>query len=60
VHFLSGDSVATYHYTTFDNLGTFTDPALAAHTRLIRWGADGLAVGGGASIILLRGGLVAP
>jgi hypothetical protein len=60
VHFLSGDSVATYHYTTFDNLGTFTDPALAAHTRLIRWGSDGLAVGGGASIILLRGGLVAP
>jgi hypothetical protein len=59
VHFLNGSTINTYHYSTYVSLGTFTDPALASHTRLIRWGTDGLAVAGGSTIVLLRGGLVA-
>jgi hypothetical protein len=60
VHFLSGSSVRTYHYTAFTSLGAFSHASLDGHTRLVRWGADGLAVGGGTTIVLLRGGLVAP
>jgi hypothetical protein len=60
VHFLNGNSIYTYHYTTFASLGSFSDASLASHTKLVRWGTDGLAVGGGATIVLLRGGLVAP
>lgn len=60
VHFLSGESISTYHYTSFASLGSFSEPSLGGHTTLIRWGSDGLAVGGGSTIVLLRGGLVAP
>jgi len=60
VHFLNGTAVSTYHYTTFTSLGAFSNASLANHTKLIRWGTDGLAVGGGTTIVLLRGGLVAP
>jgi IPT/TIG domain len=59
VHFLNGNSIYTYHYTEFTSLGTFTDVSLANHTKLVRWGTDGLAVGGGSTIVLLRGALVA-
>jgi hypothetical protein len=60
VHFLSGATLSTYHYMTFTSIGAFADPALEGHTKLIRWGSDGLAVGGGASIVLLRGALAGP
>lgn len=60
VHFLNGNTVRTYHYTAFSSIGSFSDASLADHTKLVRWGTDGLAVGGGASIVLLRGALVAP
>jgi hypothetical protein len=59
VHFLNGASIYSYHYITFASLGTFTDASLTNHTKLIRWGSNGLAVGGGTTIVLLRGGLVA-
>jgi hypothetical protein len=60
VHFLSGSTIKTYHYTALTSIGSFTDPSLANHARLIRWGSDGLAVGGGATLVLLRGSLTAP
>lgn len=60
VHFASGTTISTYHYTTFAGIGTFSNAALASHTRLVRWGTDGLAVGGGSTIVLLRGSLVGP
>ena len=59
VHFLNGNTVSSYHYTTFNGLGSFTDPSLANHKRVIRWGMNGLAIGGGTTIVLLTGGLVA-
>lgn len=67
VHFLNGPSIFTYHYTQFTRLGAFSDASLMGHTKLVRWGTDGLAVGGGMAIagggktiVILRGGLVAP
>lgn len=60
VHFLSSSTISTYHYTAFTSLGSFTDASLGGHTRLIRWGTDGLAAGGGSTIVLVHGGLVAP
>lgn len=57
VHFLSDTTIRTFHYRTFGAIGAFSDPALASHTKLIRWGNDGLAAGGGTSIVLLRGAL---
>jgi len=60
VHFLNANTIWTYHYTTLAGLGSFSDPSLADHRKLVRWGTDGLAVGGGATIVLLRGVLVAP
>ena len=60
VHFLNGPSIYTYHYTSFASLGAFSDASLSNHKKLVRWGTDGLAVGGGTTIVLLRGGLVAP
>jgi hypothetical protein len=59
VHFLNGNSISSYHYTSFNNLGAFTDPSLSGHKRMLRWGTNGLAVGGGTTIVLLTGGLVA-
>jgi DNA-binding beta-propeller fold protein YncE len=58
VHFLNDTDIRTFHYTSFGSIGMFTHTSLPGHSRLIRWGSDGLAVGGGATIVLLRGTLV--
>jgi hypothetical protein len=60
VHLLNGQTLWTFHYTTLNSFGSFTDASLAGHTKLIRWGSNGLAAGGGNTIVLLEGGLVAP
>lgn len=60
VHFANGNTISTYHYTSFTGIGTFSDAALAGHSRLVRWGTDGLALGGGSTVVLLRGSLVGP
>jgi len=61
VHFLREDgTISTYHNTVFNPLGSFQAQALGGRTRLIRWGTDGLAAGGGEIVVLLRGKLVAP
>ena len=61
VHFFNnnGPTIFTYHYSAFTSLGSFTNAALQGHKKLVRWGSDGLALGGGATIVLLRGTLVA-
>ena len=61
VHFFNnnGPTIFTYHYSAFTSLGSFTDASLSGHKKLVRWGTDGLALGGGATIVLLRGTLVA-
>jgi len=59
VHYL-GSSIRTFSTTTFALIDEFTHPALAGLNTFARWGADGLAVGGGAKIVLLRGTLIAP
>jgi hypothetical protein len=58
VHFLNGTNIQTFHYAALTSIGTFSDPSLANHTVLLRWGSDGIAAGGGANIVLLRGSLV--
>lgn len=55
VHFLLGSTITTYHYRTFSEMGTIDDPSIGGHLKLIRWGSDGLALGNGRSIMLLRG-----
>jgi hypothetical protein len=59
VHFLANGQIRTFGYLSYEPLGTYTNPVLTGKT-LIRWGTDGLAVGGGDSITILRGSLVAP
>jgi hypothetical protein len=61
VHFFNnnGPTIFTYHYSAFTSLGSFTNAALQGHKKLVRWGTDGLALGGGATIVLVRGTLVA-
>jgi hypothetical protein len=58
-HILSSPTIHTYSSTTYTRIGSFTDPAIAGNT-IVRWGTDGLAVGGGNTIVFLRGTLVAP
>jgi hypothetical protein len=60
VHFLLGSTITTYQYRTFSEIGTVDDPSIGGHLKLIRWGSDGLALGGGPSIMLLRGPRVGP
>jgi hypothetical protein len=60
VHFLNGPTIRTYHHIAFTSIGVFSDAVVDGHTKLVRWGTDGLAIGGGTSIVLVRGGLVAP
>jgi hypothetical protein len=60
VHFLGNSGIDTYSATTFARLGGYSDPALEGRKTLVRWGVDGLAAGGGGSIVLMRGTLVTP
>ena len=59
VHILSSPTIHTYSATSYTRIGSVTDPAIAG-TAIVRWGTDGLAVGGGNTIVFLRGSLVAP
>jgi hypothetical protein len=62
VHILSSPTIHTYSAARFNynaRIGVFTDNAVAGNT-LVRWGANGLAVGGGNTIVFLRGTQVAP
>jgi hypothetical protein len=58
VHFLLGSTITTYQYRTFTEMGTIDDPSISGHLKMIRWGSDGLALGGGPNIMLLRGARV--
>jgi IPT/TIG domain len=63
VHILDGfgGNLHTYSLTNYSTrIGIFQDATLAGHKTLVRWGADGLAAGGGSTIVFLRGTLVAP
>lgn len=63
VHMLDGfgGNLHTYSLTDYTTrIGIFSDAALAGHKTLVRWGADGLALGAGSTIVFLRGTQVAP
>ena len=60
VHILSSPTIHTYSSTSYSTrIGIYTNAVVAGNT-LVRWGADGLAVGGGSTIVFLRGTQVAP
>ncbi|MFL5618069.1 MAG: hypothetical protein ACJ79A_06725 [Gemmatimonadaceae bacterium] len=59
VHYL-GSAISTYSTTSFALIDEFANPALAGLNTFARWGVDGLAVGGGAKIVFLKGSLIAP
>lgn len=60
VHILSSPTIHTYSATSYSTrIGSFTDNAVAGNT-LVRWGTNGLVVGGGNTIVFLRGTQVAP
>jgi hypothetical protein len=60
VHFFFGPNLSTFHYTSFASIGTFSSAAIDGHTRFDRWGSDGIVVGGGQSIVFVRGSLIGP
>ena len=60
VHFFFGPTLSTFHYTSFASIGTFTNAAIDGHTRFDRWGSDGIVVGGGQSIVFVRGSVIGP
>lgn len=60
IHYLGSGEIQTYHYTGLTLLGSSSDFALSGLAALVRWGTDGLAAGGGSSIVILRGSLVGP
>ena len=59
VHYL-GSEITTFSTSTFAFIDGFTNPVYSGLNTLARWGSDGLAVGGGAKIVLLKGSQVAP
>jgi len=60
VHYLASGAIQTFHYASFNAIGSVAAPALNGLTRLARWGVDGLAAGGGDSIVILSGSLAGP
>jgi hypothetical protein len=61
VHFLSGQGViSTYNATSRALMQTFSNASIASLGVLTRWGTDGLVIGGGAKLVIMRGSLVAP
>jgi DNA-binding beta-propeller fold protein YncE len=60
VHLLNGGTLSTYNWSSLLSIGSASVPDAAGLTTLIRWGTDGLAMGGGARIVIVRGSLVGP
>jgi len=60
VHVLVGGEIRTYQYQTFTLIGTAMIADAAGLNTVIRVGTDGLALGGGSRIIIVRGSLVGP
>ena len=60
VHFLVAGGIYTYGTQSFTQLDAFPGPSLLGLYALTRWGEDGLAVGSGSKIVIMRGSIVAP
>ena len=60
VHFLVAGGIYTYGTQSFTQLDSFPGPSLLGLYALTRWGDDGLAVGSGSKIVIMRGAIVAP
>lgn len=61
VHFLGGPgTISTFNATSRALMQTFSNPNIEGLNVLTRWGTDGLAIGGGAKLVIMRGSLVAP
>ncbi len=60
VHVLVSETLQTYHYETFTLIGSAPIVDANEHNTMVRFGVDGLAVGGGVRIILVRGSLIGP
>ncbi len=59
-HWFSGETLTTVHYSAFTVIGTTSIPAAAGTTVMVRFGADGLALGGGAAVVFVSGPLIGP
>lgn len=60
VHVLVAGEIRTYQHQTFSLIGTAAIPAAAGLNTVIRVGTDGLALGSGSRIVIVRGSLVGP
>lgn len=58
VHFRVDSEIRTYHATSRTFLGSAAIPGIEGLTTLVRVGTNGLALGGGARIVLVRGSLI--
>lgn len=60
VHVLASENaIHTFHYATLQPLGTATVDG-AGLSSIVQWGTDGIALGRGNRIVLLRGSLIGP
>ncbi|MGZ8493348.1 MAG: YncE family protein [Gemmatirosa sp.] len=57
VHFFSAGVLATYNYFNFSRMGAMP-VAAPGSTVLVRWGRDGVALGGGAQIVIVRSPII--
>ena len=60
VHFFSGRTLASYHYSAFSFLGSVSIPSAGGAGTLVRWGTDGLALRTAEQIVIVRTPLVGP
>jgi hypothetical protein len=60
VHFLTSSQILTYNAISFTSIGTYANTSFSGLNTLIRWGSDGLAAGGGNSLVIMRGSLIGP
>lgn len=60
VHTLVGTLLTTYNLASLATIGVADLPDAGGLNTLVRWGTNGLAVGGGARIVFVRGSLIGP
>lgn len=60
VHYLSSGQLRTYNVGDYSLIGAVADTNFSGHDTLIRWGTNGLALGGGSTIVIVSGSQVGP
>lgn len=58
VHFFAAGTLEAFHYATFTSLGSISIPTATGATLMVRFGGDGLALGGHDTVTFVRSELI--